>query len=230
MRLLSLTAFATLAISLVSATLHQHQPAAPQAAADPIAARQVKRKELEAKEKYPEFFDKRHLNPSQGPGGGCPFAGIGGNDHSRGKRSEVIHEVRYDDEVNILKPREIADFLVSRGRYTATNGTSLIDRSFLNGLEKGEAMLAKRSRWSRALSDAVSDTLVSIGMPVYRQWKERTLNGLDATFHLSETTAFNVRDIPLIERALLENPEFKETQILGYRITRRFIEAANALN
>ncbi|KAG8960095.1 hypothetical protein FRC00_000873, partial [Tulasnella sp. 408] len=209
---------------------------------DAVSARQVKRKELEVKQKYPEFFDKRNGNhggnkPSDKPDPGCPFKGIGdkNNDHDgdygHHKRSaELIHAARYDDDVNILKPREVADFLVSRGAYTAVNGTRLIDRSFLEGLEKGEAMLRKRSRWSRALSEAVSDTLVSIGMPVYRQWKERTLTGLDATFHLSETTAFNVRDIPHIERALLDHPDFKETQILGYRITRRFIEAANALN
>ncbi|KAG8943886.1 hypothetical protein FRC04_002427 [Tulasnella sp. 424] len=231
MRVLSFTAIATLAITLVSAATHH--PAAPRAAADAVSARQAKRKELEAKEKFPEFFEKRHggsqpSNHPGGPGNGCPFQGFGNNEHNR--RSEVLHEARYEDDVNILKPREVADFLVSRGIYTASNGTRLVDRSFLEGLEKGEAMLAKRSRWTRALTDAVSDTLVSIGMPVYRQWKERTLNGLDATFHLSETTAFHVRDIPHIERALLDNPEFKETQVLGYRITRRFIEAAAALN
>ncbi|KAG8916122.1 hypothetical protein FRC01_003363 [Tulasnella sp. 417] len=243
MRVISLAAFATLAVSLVSAAGYHH-PAAPRPAADAVSARQVKRKELEVKQKYPEFFDKRNGNhggskPSNKPEDPpCPFKGIGGNTHGndhdgdhRNKRSvDLIHEARYDDDVNILKPREVADFLVSRGTYTAVNGTRLVDRSFLEGLEKGEAMLAKRSRWSRALTEAVSDTLVSIGMPVYRQWKERTLTGLDATFHLSETTAFNVRDIPHIERALLDHPDFKETQILGYRITRRFIEAANALN
>ncbi|KAG9039311.1 hypothetical protein FS837_001023 [Tulasnella sp. UAMH 9824] len=239
MRLLSLAAFATLTISLVSAA--GHHPAAPRPAADAVSARQVKRKELEVKQKYPELFDKRNGNhggnkPSDKPDPGCPFKGIGDNDHNgdynghHKRSSELIHAARYDDDVNILKPREVADFLVSRGTYTAVNGTRLVDRSFLEGLEKGEAMLRKRSRWSRALSEAVSDTLVSIGMPVYRQWKERTLTGLDATFHLSETTAFNVRDIPHIERALLDHPDFKETQILGYRITRRFIEAANALN
>ncbi|KIO24952.1 hypothetical protein M407DRAFT_244251 [Tulasnella calospora MUT 4182] len=242
MRVLSLAAFATLAVSLVTAA-GQH-PAAPRPAADAVSARQVKRKELEVKQKYPEYFDKRGNHggskPSDKPEE-CPFKGIGdnnhGNDHNNDhygdhhKRStNLIHAARYDDAVNILKAREVADFLVSRGVYTATNGTRLVDRSFLEGLEKGEAMLAKRSRWSRALNNAVSDTLVSIGMPVYRQWKERTLTGLDATFHLSETTAFNVRDIPAIERALLDHPEFKETQILGYRVTRRFIEAASALN
>jgi len=139
----------------------------------------------------------------------------------------VIAESWEADDLQVLSPRQIAEFLINRGAYTHTNGTTLVDRDFIEDLEQSEHRNAKRSKVSRAVYDYFSDSLVNLGMPMYRHWKHRSLSGMDSTFHLSKNIAFQVRDIPHIERALLDDPNFTETHVVGYRVTRRLIEAAN---
>ncbi|KAG8917883.1 hypothetical protein FRC00_013103 [Tulasnella sp. 408] len=111
-----------------------------------------------------------------------------------------------------------------------TNGTRLVDRDYIDIIEMAERDNEKRSKWARAALDYFGEGLVNLSMPIYRRWKEHHIKNADSTFPLSKNVVFRVRDIPAIERALLDDPDFNEASIGGYRITRRFIEAANALN
>ena len=72
--------------------------------------RQVTRRELAARAKYPEhFFDKREAEPSGEPGPGNPC----GTDPSRRRGLE------YDQ---VLAPREVVAFLKGRGQFTSCVG------------------------------------------------------------------------------------------------------------
>jgi nucleoside-triphosphatase THEP1 len=42
-------------------------------------------------------------------------------------------------------------------------------------------------------------------------------------------SGFRASDLAAVERALLAHPDFDEIQVGGYRVTRRFIEAARDL-
>ncbi|KIO33627.1 hypothetical protein M407DRAFT_241002 [Tulasnella calospora MUT 4182] len=72
--------------------------------------------------------------------------------------------------------------------------------------------------------------MVNVGFHFYRRWKEHVVNGPNGLYHVSNNVAFDVRDIPAIERALLDDPNFVELKAWNYRLSRRLIEAAQATN
>ncbi|KAG8983376.1 hypothetical protein FRB90_006075 [Tulasnella sp. 427] len=219
MRVLSI---ATLAALLVASTAVAHEPAQPRAGHEVRHAhKQVDRKEVEARAKYPEFFKRDDSIPTGGlfP----PFC-----KKLRKRGSPEDYEPAAD--LQVLSPRQVAELVIKRGEYTHEDGTVLVDRDYVEILDMAEEDNEKRSKWTRAATDYFSDTLINLSMPIYRRWKKKHLEDIDSTFPLSKNVVFKVRDIPAIERALLDDPAFTEASIGGYRITRRFIEAVAALD
>ncbi|KAG9012164.1 hypothetical protein FRB90_006813 [Tulasnella sp. 427] len=213
-----------LAVALVEA----NAPAAdPQPHAPVKALKQVKRKELELHRKYPELFGRGHHRRVE-------YADVEERDIApRSDPSAFPCKKRKRDvagDFQILAPKEMADFLVNRGIYTHSNGSQLIDRHWIDEQDESERENQERSRWSRALREKFSDMLVNVGFHFYRHWKETAANGHDKLYHVSNNVGFDVRDIPAIERALLDDPNFKELKVWNYRLTRRLLEAAQAMD
>ncbi|KIO24940.1 hypothetical protein M407DRAFT_96960, partial [Tulasnella calospora MUT 4182] len=222
MRVLSLATFAAVFATFAAATLDEPARPRPAEHGTNIHRLQARKKEVEIRAKYPEFF-KRDSLPSDlpNPCEGFPFP--------IGKRGNPSDFERSHD-LQVLSPRQVAELVIKRGEYTHTNGTRLVDRDYLDILDMAERDNESRSKWARAARDYFSESLVNLSMPIYRRWKEHHLKKTDSMFPLSKNVVFKVRDIPAIERALLDDPTFTEASIGGYRITRRFIEAANGLN
>ncbi|KIO24942.1 hypothetical protein M407DRAFT_96971 [Tulasnella calospora MUT 4182] len=218
MRVLSLATFAAVFATFAAATLDEPARPLPAEHGTNLHRLQARKKEVEVRAKYPDLFKRDGSSSSDTPI--CPTL------RKRGKPSDFERS----HDLQVLSPRQIAELIIKRGEYTHTNGTRLVDRDYLDIVDMAERDNESRSKWARAARDYFSESLVNLSMPIYRRWKEHHLKNTDSTFPLSKTVVFKVRDIPAIERALLDDPTFTEASIGGYRITRRFIEAANALN
>ncbi|KAG8926858.1 hypothetical protein FRC00_002493 [Tulasnella sp. 408] len=199
-----------LAIIFTTAVDAYEQPAHAQPRAPVKHLKQAKKKEVELQSKYPELFSKRDSLPS---GVMC------------GTRKRDLAP-----DFQILAPKEMAEFLVNRGIYHHANGTRLVDRHWIDEQDEAEKKAEERSRWSRALHSKLEGLMVNVGFHFYRRWKEHAANGPSGLYHVSNNVAFDVRDIPAIERALLDDPNFEEIKAWNYRLTRRLIEASHAAN
>ncbi|KAG8901385.1 hypothetical protein FRB99_005338 [Tulasnella sp. 403] len=185
-------------------------PAAGQAARS--LSHQVTRKTLEIRAKYPEVF--RKLSP-------WTSSGSGSCDWWSWKRSSEV-----SDPSCILSPEDVAAFLLGGGTYMHSNGTQVTDFQWAKLLDDEERKVAGRSSLNNYVRDTLTSSLVDFSLPHYKRWRDKFNSDSKAVVHLSPNTAFLAGDIPEIERALLRHPEFDEVQVGKYRITRRFIEAA----
>ncbi|KAG8981676.1 hypothetical protein FRB90_007073 [Tulasnella sp. 427] len=220
MRVLSFAAFATVFTASALAALGEPGRPHPGHHNGEHSYKQASRKEIETRAKYPELFKRQFNLPS-----GFTFPSC-----KKLRKRGTPEDYEPAADLQVLNPRQVAELVVTRGQYTHTNGTRLIDRDFIDILDMAEEDNQKRSKWTRAAADYFSESLVNLSMPIYRRWKKDHLQESDATFPLSKNVVFKVRDIPAIERALLNDPSFTEASIGGYRITRRFIEAVSSLD
>jgi hypothetical protein len=175
----------TLLAAVVSvAAIANPQPAA---LAQPVhQLKQVTRRELAARAKYPEhFFDKREAEPSGEPGPVNPCGTV-----PRRRRG-----LEYDQ---VLAPYEVVAFLKGRGQFTSCvepasgsprpdltiltwmlseNGTIYVDDHFTHALKRGQDLA---SRWPAAhrvfkkVKTVAGQSLLRISVPHYKRWK-RTL-------------------------------------------------------
>ncbi|TEB32793.1 hypothetical protein FA13DRAFT_1813157 [Coprinellus micaceus] len=206
----------TLLAAVVSvAAIANPQPAA---LAQPVhQLKQVTRRELAARAKYPEhFFDKREAEPSGEPGPENPCGTV-----PRRRRG-----LEYDQ---VLAPYEVVAFLKGRGQFTSENGTIYVGDHFTHALKRGQDLA---SRWPAAhrvfkkVKTVAGQSLLRISVPHYKRWKRTLTPG--EVFWLSPRTYLRHEDVDEIERLLLEDPEFVDVELNGIRITRSFLEAALA--
>ncbi|KAG8857214.1 hypothetical protein FRB96_005889 [Tulasnella sp. 330] len=183
--------------------------------AKPVTLRQVERKELTVRAKYPELYQhSRRTDPSDDPY--YPYC-------RKVKRSLFDHP----DE--ILEASDVAAFLLGGGRFTHKNGTHYYDYEFADDQLEHKKRAAKRSKLSSVVRRTLASYLEPLTIHHYRRWRDDSAAASDAVVSLTPYTGFRVRDIHPIERALLADPEFEEIQFQGYVITRRFLEAVNEI-
>ncbi|SJL15434.1 uncharacterized protein ARMOST_18932 [Armillaria ostoyae] len=187
---------------------------APAPAPIPASYHQVNARDLRIRAKYPEYFNKR-TTPSGGPI--CPT--------SR-KRSLPADATDVPPE-QVLHAAEMAAFLIGGGKFVSANGTYYFDEHFMRKHEKDAAKFkagAPKS-WHDSLRDKVTAAMLDISLPVYKVWRNQW-NDPEAILYLAPSTALRAKDLQALELALLEDPTFEEIYIEGYRVTRRWMEAA----
>jgi len=159
--------------------------------------------------KYPEFFERhKRQEPSMIFPPYC----------KRGLQERSFHKM--------LDPVDVAAMLVGRGTYTHSNGTRAVDSHYIDVMEAGLRAAEKRGFFSKIVRDKLGNALLEFTLPYYKTWRDQFATKPDFEIALSNLSGFRARDLAAVERALLAHPDFDEIQVGGYRVTRRFIEAA----
>ncbi|PPQ84436.1 hypothetical protein CVT26_007914 [Gymnopilus dilepis] len=179
------------------------------------ALHQITREELTARAKHPDLFKKRDdgdSSPSDTPVIPCRYP-------LKRRDFSVVEQV--------LTPREMASFLLGRGSFTSENGTTYVDEQYAKLLEDS---VDPNAGWYRRIYNEVKDSvgkkLLEVSIPRYKKWKSRLMHG--DLIYLSTMTAIRSEDLDELERTLLDNPDFTDIQVHGFRLTRRFFEVANS--
>ncbi|KAK0457478.1 uncharacterized protein EV420DRAFT_1548436 [Desarmillaria tabescens] len=74
--------------------------------------------------------------------------------------------------------------------------------------------------------DSMGEKLAAvISLPAYKMWRSQWKDP-EAILYIAPSTALRAKDLEALEIALLEDPTFEEIYIEGYRVTRRWMEAA----
>ncbi|KAK0487913.1 hypothetical protein IW261DRAFT_1450928 [Armillaria novae-zelandiae] len=185
---------------------------APAPAPVPASFNQVNARDLRVRAKYPEYFGKR-TTPSGAP---C----------SSRKRSLPADATDVPPE-QVLHAAEMAAFLIGGGKFVSANGTTYFDEHFMRKHEKDVAKFkaGPPKSWHDSLRDKVAAAMLDISLPVYKMWRNQWKDP-DAILYLGPSTAVRAKDLAALELALLEDPTFEEIYIEGYRVTRRWMEAA----
>ncbi|KAF8159503.1 hypothetical protein B0H34DRAFT_406659 [Crassisporium funariophilum] len=210
----TVTLLSALVMSLI-ASVCANKPAMPRSAhSSHNAFHQVTRQELVAREKHPDLFRKRDQgvqSPDPGPGpGGC------GDFLSRRRAVEQV-----------LTAREMAAFLRGRGSFTSANGTTYVDEEYAETLRKSaNAQPGYYHRIYNVVKDSVGNKLLEISIPHYKKWKSTLSHG--ELIYLSPLTTIRTQDVDELEILLLEDPDFVDIQVHGFRINRRFFEVATS--
>ncbi|KAJ3980814.1 hypothetical protein F5890DRAFT_1568483 [Lentinula detonsa] len=201
----------TLTTSFTSA-----DPAPPTPGRLPRAIRQVKRRELQVRAHYPEFFIARD---DTSPTGGGDDDDDDCADSRRRRRRDL-----YDLGDQLLSVDEIVDFLLGGGEFTSVNGTSYYDPEFIQEHQRASKAYGPRSTLRSWATSAFGERIMYLTLPAYQAWKSNV--DPESAVYLTSRTCFRAKDLPKIERALLDHPEFRDLDVSGARITRRWLEAA----
>ncbi|TFK39850.1 hypothetical protein BDQ12DRAFT_722057 [Crucibulum laeve] len=120
----------------------------------------------------------------------------------------------------------MASFLMGRGLFTSSNGTTYEDYDYAQKLKR--APLEARSFYHvyNVVKDTLGNKLLEISILHYKKWKSTLKHG--ELVYLSPQTGIRARDIDELERILLEDPDFVDVQVHGFRITKRFFELAHS--
>ncbi|WVQ70208.1 uncharacterized protein L199_008433 [Kwoniella botswanensis] len=192
-------------------------PASPQPVSRAaLSSRQANRKELQARIKYPDLFRKRDDGASTSPTSDCATA-----TSTLRKRG-----IAYNDFEVVLGPQHMAEFLLKGGQFDWPNGTSYTDDHYIARFNTPSDHKGWYHHTYNVVKNAVGDKLFEASIPRYKKWKAGLKH--NEIIHLSPNTAIRSQNIDKLEKTLLDNPEFKEIQVNGFRISRRFFEAANA--
>ncbi|KAJ3972519.1 hypothetical protein EV361DRAFT_135994 [Lentinula raphanica] len=200
---------------ILAAGFSSADPAPATPGAFPRSLRQVKRRELQVRSAYPEFFVPRDDTSSS--------SGSGDDDDdcadSRRRRRRDLYD--YDQ---LLSVDEIVEFLIGGGGFTSANGTSYYDPEFVQENARASKAYGPGSTLRRWATSAFGERIMYLTLPAYQTWK----NNVDpeSAVYLTSRTCFRAKDLPQIERALLYHPEFRDLDVSGARITRRWLEAA----
>ncbi|KAJ4490276.1 hypothetical protein J3R30DRAFT_60458 [Lentinula aciculospora] len=181
----------------------------------PRALRQVYRRELEVRAHYPEFFVPRDDTSPTGSGDDdddCP--------NGRRRRRRDIYP--YTDQ--LLSVDEVVDFLLGGGGFTSLNGTSYYDPDFVKEHERASKAYGPRSTFRRWVTDAFGERIMYLTLPAYTTWKSSV--DPESVIYLTSRTGFRAKDLSEIELTLLNHPAFKDLNVSGARITKRWLEAA----
>ncbi|KAK0457486.1 uncharacterized protein EV420DRAFT_497213 [Desarmillaria tabescens] len=189
--------------------------AAAYSAPDPVPGasfHQVNARDLRVRAKYPEYFKRS-----------TPSGIICG---ATRKRSLPADATDVPPE-QVLHPPEMAAFLIGGGKFVSENGTSYFDEHFMRKHAKDVAKFKAGApkTWHDSLRDKVSAAILDISLPAYKMWRNQWKDP-DAILYLAPSTVIRAKDLEALELALLEDPTFEEIYIEGYRVTRRWMEAA----
>jgi len=135
------------------------------------------------------------------------------------KRGEVVEQV--------LTAREMAAFLMGRGTFTSSNGTAYTDEIYAAKLR--EATISKPGYYHRVynvVKDTLGNKLLEVSIPHYKKWKSTLMHG--DLVYLSPSTGIRAQDIDELERLLVADDNFKDIQVHGFRISRKFFEVATS--
>ncbi|KAF8900447.1 hypothetical protein CPB84DRAFT_1778940 [Gymnopilus junonius] len=121
----------------------------------------------------------------------------------------------------------MASFLMGRGSFTSANGTIYVDEDYARTLEKSaNAHGGWYHRVYNAVKDSLGNKLFEISIPHYKKWKNTLMHGELVLF--CHRTAIRAQDIDELERILVDDPEFIDIQVHGFRISRRFFQVATS--
>ncbi|KAF8887288.1 hypothetical protein BD779DRAFT_512433 [Infundibulicybe gibba] len=165
---------------------------------------------------HPDLFRRANAVPTGNPGPGpCNTFS------SPSRRDEYATTTE-----QLLDAREMAAFLLGRGSFTASNGTTYEDHDYALALkrETSESHVRLYRRAYNVVRDTLGNKLLEISVPHYRRWKS-SLDPAEIVY-LSPKTTIRARDIDQLEHILISNPDFVDIQVRGFRISKTFIEVA----
>ncbi|KIK67520.1 hypothetical protein GYMLUDRAFT_69704 [Collybiopsis luxurians FD-317 M1] len=178
----------------------------------PKVLRQAQRREIEVRNNYPEFFPgKRDGSTGTPTSGGCQY---------RKKRRRDLNN--WTDQ--LLTVDEMAMFLLGGGEFISPNGTVYHDSEFVQEQERSKKASGSNSSMRRWAKDMFGDPIMYITIPAYATWK-KTLDP-DTLVSITARTTIRAKDIAELEQTLLAHPDFKEFEVGGARVTKRWLEAA----
>ncbi|KAF8659828.1 hypothetical protein AX16_001713 [Volvariella volvacea WC 439] len=198
----------SLSINLGIALANPHGPVPAHAEVErPL--HQITRAEIQARENHPEYFYKRDdgTAPSNGPENPC-----GGFSAPQRKR----------DFVQVLDARETAAFLLGRGQFTSSNGTSYEDYDYKRKMRRAASEVKRFHPVFNVVRDTLGKRLLQVSIPHYKRWK-RSLDP-EQLVHLSDHTTIRAKDVDQLEAELLADSEFTEIEVHGFHLTREFFE------
>ncbi|EIN06730.1 hypothetical protein PUNSTDRAFT_136568 [Punctularia strigosozonata HHB-11173 SS5] len=117
-----------------------------------------------------------------------------------------------------IEPRNAAEHTLSELDDSIKLTSFIIERELQTSYEKSSV------EDESATPSGVPKFLMGHQRGDYRTWKQSLKR--EHIFYISKTTGIRVEDIEELENALLSDPEFEEVQVWGFRVNRRFLQAA----
>jgi len=177
---------------------------------------QMTRRELELRANHPDLFNKRDKGDAQPSSGSAP------------PECDFFPPPRKREVEQVLNAREMASFLVGRGTFTSPNGTAYEDHDYVAKQRRALAIQKRRSYHHiyDIVVDSLGNKLLQVSIPHYKKWKSTVSE--EELIYLSPMTAIRGGEIDELEKALLDDPNFEDIQVHGFRITRTFFEVVRS--